>query len=306
MWKPIALLVCALIGAGACKEPAPLDLSDIRQINRPLDRTKLVPLGQDPLRRAPNVAASPDQGLRLRPLDRSKIAKVQLGFELETPWRKPGAERIALDDVIDTLEPIVADLNARIRMPRAVPIVFGPCGEPNAFYDPDGPRIGICDELIVLLGKLLGEVIPDDAEFMMALRGAVTFFMLHEIGHALFGELQIANTGNAESAADTMAAVLLLKSGGPRITGAGADAFRELAAWRERTGQPLVFWDEHQFDMQRFYDLVCLIYGSDPATFGPSLVPAHLPEQRAAACPARWTENAAAVERQLAAHRRTP
>jgi hypothetical protein len=46
----------------------------------------------------------------------------------------------------------------------------------------------------------------------------------------------------------------------------------------------MVFWDEHSFSKTRLYDMMCLVYGSNPAGNAGMVGPDKLPEQRAVRC----------------------
>ena len=46
------------------------------------------------------------------------------------------------------------------------------------------------------------------------------------------------------------------------------------------------FADTHSLDSQRYYNILCLAYGSDPNFFGPAMKRAQLPPERASEC--KW------------------
>ena len=48
--------------------------------------------------------------------------------------------------------------------------------------------------------------------------------------------------------------------------------------------EDLRFWDEHSFGKQRFYNILCVLFGADPEA-NKHLVPGYLPVARAARCP---------------------
>ncbi len=65
---------------------------------------------------------------------------------------------------------------------------------------------------------------------------------------------------------------------------------------------PMAFWDEHSLEEQRFYNLVCWVYGSDPDRFA-NLVSDHvLPAQRAARCSEDFNGLVAAFNKDLGPH----
>lgn len=68
--------------------------------------------------------------------------------------------------------------------------------------------------------------------------------------------------GREEDAADQLAALILIKSGddGVGVAALGAQLFRVLALSGEKTP----FFDEHSLYAQRYYNVMCLVYGSNP------------------------------------------
>jgi hypothetical protein len=67
-------------------------------------------------------------------------------------------------------------------------------------------------------------------------------------------------------------------------------------------GHQTPFWDEHAFDQQRFFNVLCLVYGSAPDRFGRLLADGALPEARARRCPREWTSIKNAWDGLLAPH----
>ncbi len=127
--------------------------------------------------------------------------------------------------------------------------------------------------------------------------GNVQFVLLHEFAHLLIGEFQIPVFGPEETAADYIAATALLQesmqdpSGGQRALDyllAAADAF--LISWQEidELGVVMRYWDVHALNIQRFYQVACLIYGSDPQKFAELPQRTGLPQYRARNCAAEY------------------
>lgn len=115
--------------------------------------------------------------------------------------------------------------------------------------------------------------------------------LVHEMGHALISELEIPVLGNEEDAADQIATIALLH-GAPGHRH-GADEALQLAdaaeAWRlewmldQNNHAATAYWDNHPLDIQRYYNILCLLYGFDPDLLAdrPDL---KLPGQRALSC----------------------
>lgn len=118
--------------------------------------------------------------------------------------------------------------------------------------------------------------------------GNVLFTLYHEIGHALVSEFDLPVLGREEDAVDALAALMMISDEPDEQ----ADAWIIAAAdWfilnDQQYGGDLTdehFADEHSLDLQRFYSLVCLIYGSDPEGFADLAETAGLPEDRAEGC----------------------
>lgn len=198
----------------------------------------------------------------------------------------------------EVLLEIAADLNKRYRLPRDVSVRMAPCGTANAAYLPDQHAIIFCDEFVDLFARLFAGIRAQD-DFEDAVVAATAFFFLHEVGHALIGELDLPALGNEESAADTYAMYLLLQTGHEREALAAADTFAFMAADHQAAGLSVPAWDVHGLNEQRFFQAACLIYGSDPARYA-GFVPGVLPAEKAAECPDSWQTSARRIEKALA------
>lgn len=181
-----------------------------------------------------------------------------------------------------------ADIDSAFVIPRSLQIVFSDCGEANAAYDPAQTAIFMCYELV-------NDLIADYRNFAMsdsALSTAVwqtTFFIFyHELGHALIDILDLPVTGREEDAVDQLATIILLESGSE-----GRDAALLGAGWFQRAslraGADIPFWDEHSLNSQRYFNIVCWVYGSDPDSHAGLLGPDWgLPPERAQRCVAEY------------------
>lgn len=110
----------------------------------------------------------------------------------------------------------------------------------------------------------------------------------HEIGHALIEILNLPVLGQEEDAADVLAALLLDVRGEPalalRVAQNAALSIRQDASDAERNGRKWEMWDEHGPDMQRYYNLVCLVFGADPNRRKGFAREMDLPDIRAEGC----------------------
>jgi Putative metallopeptidase len=176
---------------------------------------------------------------------------------------------------------LLPQLDQSLRLPRDIKVVFEACDEVNAFYNSEDVTITLCDEYIDYYGELFSQF--PAAEAKDAIIGSVVSTFLHEVGHALIDQLALPTVGREEDAADQLSTVILIASGdeGNAMALEGAYAF---IAESEADGEETPYWDEHSLDEQRFYNSVCLIYGSDPDGWDDLVSEEDLPEERAEKC----------------------
>jgi hypothetical protein len=217
----------------------------------------------------------------------------------DDPTRDRIRELIASDGVLDR---VAEALDQTLVMPRTIDIQMVDCGAPNAFYDPEGHRIIVCYELISYFLDTFRDHTTSDEELGAAAIGATFFAFFHELGHALIGELELASTGREEDAADQVAALVLLEAGdaGVAMALSGAKWFALLAEQDHKTP----FWDEHGLDGQRFFNVVCMVYGAAPDARAELVSGGALPADRAKRCPAEYAKLASAWDHLLAPHLR--
>ena len=131
--------------------------------------------------------------------------------------------------------------------------------------------------------------------------GAVMFSFFHEAGHELIDILDIcAAVGREEDSVDQLATLILIAAGDEGISMAlsGAHYFK----MQQDSGSKMPFSDEHAFDGQRFYNIMCLIYGSNPDKYQDFVKNGALPAERAARCPDEYRKIQAAWETLLEPH----
>jgi hypothetical protein len=148
--------------------------------------------------------------------------------------------------------------------------------------------------------------IRDGVEFVT---GNVLFVLAHETGHALIREMDIPVLGREEDAADALATVVAVK-----MTNAFADRVVTSAArgWflsdqRDRKqGVPTVYYDEHGMDLQRAYNIVCMLVGARPDQFKSLATEVKLPEERQGTCKDDYNNASWSWEQALKPHKRKP
>lgn len=182
------------------------------------------------------------------------------------------------------LETVVNAVNV-YALPRKVPVVAGECGRIDASYSPSKHAISLCLELADAFYKNFLAAGRDDATASKLTLDALTFTILHEMGHALVQELELGVTGGEEDAVDDLAALILIQNKKPEWAIAGTQALIELTK-----GQKPQFFDEHSFSEQRLGNVLCMVLGSDPEKHMGLLeqVPALKP--RAPKCPKEYQQ----------------
>jgi len=186
------------------------------------------------------------------------------------------------------LELAAAELDSALLLPQSLEVWFADCGQSNALYNPEKRQVVLCYELISDLIRRFAPYARSDSALATAVWHTTFFVFYHEIGHALIHILDLPTTGREEDAVDQLATLVLLNGGD-----AGRDAALQGASWFSlkswRPHQPTPFWDEHSLDQQRYYNIICWVYGSNPQAHQALLQRGWgLPGARAARCPAEF------------------
>ena len=130
------------------------------------------------------------------------------------------------------------------------------------------------------LKKLSPQTKKQLVEFVV---GNTLFVMAHELGHGLINEMNMPVLGREEDAADSFAVVTALKmSSGfsERVLIEAAKGWVLASKRDKKQGNALAFYDEHGLDLQRAYNVVCFMVGSDPEKYKTLAADTKLPEER--------------------------
>jgi hypothetical protein len=205
-------------------------------------------------------------------------------FEVKNP-RFFEIDRQVKDD--KTLEKAADKLNQSLILPHDIYLRTKDCGEVNAFYDPADRSVTVCYELMEHFYKNFRSVGNNDQNAYNKMFDAVRFAFLHEIGHALIDVYNLSITGSEEDAADRCSSFINLTElgeDGVNAVLAAADSFaidsKKSAAPNQRS-----FAGEHLLQEQRFYNSLCMIYGSNTEKYAYILEDGYLPRERAVRCP---------------------
>ncbi|SNB66907.1 Putative peptidoglycan binding domain-containing protein [Arboricoccus pini] len=192
--------------------------------------------------------------------------------------------------------PEIDALDGIFVLPHPLSYVATECGSVNAFYTKKHSAVVLCYEMIDNLMKMgmdlaKGAQNPDalTVEFVY---DNIRFILLHESGHAMIDLLDLPTVGREEDSADQLAAVLLFS----RVNDSESEndvarVSQLVATWFKVDGADAptndnsVYADEHGLDAQRYYNLLCYVYGRDPDHFINVVKNGLLPQERADRCP---------------------
>jgi hypothetical protein len=224
-------------------------------------------------------AASPAQGGVAKAPDNGdfKVARLEKGGAADARTRAGTA------DEERSLEEAAAELNKAFSLPHDILIGYDECGEPNAFYDPEKKQVTVCYELAEDLYEAFRADYKTNEELDEIVSNASTFVFFHEVGHALVDVYDLPITGREEDAVDQLS-VLVLADGSDEGDQTVLDAARSFAGESQAELDELAFADEHSFDRQRFYNIICLLYGKNRQKFASLVKDGTLPEGRAERC----------------------
>ncbi len=135
------------------------------------------------------------------------------------------------------------------------------------------------------------------------------FTLFHEFGHALIDELTLPVFGMEEDAADRIAVIAMLKERQgmpekeiiPWLFAVAGDWYTEWELGQSQRSQPS-YWDNHRLEIQRFHNVVCLVYGSGLNSLEELIDTEFLPFERAMNCDYEYRQAREAVEWALATH----
>lgn len=204
----------------------------------------------------------------------------------ETPTKKPQRDEIRqFLQSNGSFEKVAKGISLMFDIPQQVNVVWTECGAVNAAWDGRG-NILMCYEMAEFLKTLFSKRLSDPGQLRLAVMSSLMFVFLHEVGHGLIAIFKLPSVGREEDAADQLASILLINAGdvGVEVAMRGAQLFRQLAL----SGAKTPFFDEHSLDAQRYYNVLCMVYGSSPDRLGSMVGNDKLPASRARRCPAEY------------------
>jgi hypothetical protein len=137
--------------------------------------------------------------------------------------------------------------------------------------------------------------------------GNMLFVSAHELGHGVLAELELPNLGHDEDAADNFAILTALKIG----TGFSERVLVEatkgwyLADLRDKaTGEKPEYYGAHAMNLQRAYQIICMMVGAHPDKFKEMADITKMPEDRQKSCKTDFIFTAQSWETLLKPHLR--
>lgn len=195
----------------------------------------------------------------------STDGRVKVEYEpAQTPLYQSVSEALRRDQ---SFEATAESLSQFFVLPRDITLSFQECRTNVTHYNAAESLIVLCYELLESFRQdfeSLESVTVEESPYWAISVGQFVF--LHEIGHALIHDWNLPVLGREEDAADQFATVVLSLSGRDSLRLAWQTALQLLIASRNQPDQPLA-WGEHSSPLQRFYNIACLSYGSDPTEY---------------------------------------
>jgi hypothetical protein len=197
-----------------------------------------------------------------------------------------------------------------LRLPEPLKVKTIECGKVDAWYRREDfvPTVTICYELLKhVLDSLPNDTTPEGTTAEDAKVGQVLWFTLHETGHAAFEIFEVPIFGKEEDAADNFATYVMLQFAEARRLIRGA-AWAWSEYMRDYKRNPVVrvrltgFADNHGLPQERFYNLACLAFGSNPQQFADFAQEGYLPETRAERCGYEYRMTAMAFDKEIGPH----
>jgi hypothetical protein len=183
---------------------------------------------------------------------------------------------------------LVRSMLSPIRLPRQLSVEIKSCDGNEDTYYSEGV-VTLCYEYVELLQRHSPVVgTPGGVARVDALLGAIMDTLLHEAGHGVFDFLEIPVLGREEDAADFFAAYMALQlrpEDAMRIVEGAAYMFASEA--RTALFTPFgvgAYAGEHSLAPQRYFNYLCMAYGSNPNMFSNIAMDGGLPLNRFEPC----------------------
>ena len=185
------------------------------------------------------------------------------------------------------------DLLSPLRLPHRLLLQTRDCaGISNAWSNEES--VTVCYEYVNDISRNAPEhTTPTGIAPVDTVIGPLMDVFLHEAAHATFRSLKIPLFGREEDAADQFSTYIMLrfdKEEARRLILGSAYQYKGDLASPTITVKQQNFADEHGTPAQRFFNLLCTAYGSDPKLFADVVEKGFLPEDRAVGCEREYVQ----------------
>lgn len=199
--------------------------------------------------------------------------------EPQDPQFRPIRDRLMRRQVLEQLRLFLSPL----KLPRKLLVQVDQCNAERRPYQPGGP-VTICYEYVAKVARSAPRNgAPGGLPREMMIVGAFVQAVLHEVAVATFDILEIPVWGRETDAADKLAGFIMVQF--------GKDVALKVmvgAAWffdaSERQWTESDFASEQSPEAQRFFNYLCIAFGSDPSSFKFLIDQNLLPVRRAQRC----------------------
>ncbi|MDJ0600238.1 MAG: DUF4344 domain-containing metallopeptidase [Crocosphaera sp.] len=239
----------------------------------------------------------------ITPIKKIEAQNNKIGqFILE--YKSSSAEPIIRELFIKTqiFDKIISSLNkSGLIMREDILVIFKDCGTPNAFWSPSDRQIIICYENtaydIFLFHEKAGY--PMETAIEKSIHETIVAFY-HELGHGLIDVLSLSAVGQEEDTVDEFAAIMLFRTYPPDVAAQMVLDASEYYELLYKQGNRGVAWGEHAPNDKRLFNLVCLVYGSNPKKYAEVFVEKfYLVDQANTASPDRIKRRARRCENEF-------
>lgn len=137
--------------------------------------------------------------------------------------------------------------------------------------------------------------------------GNMLFVAAHEVGHAVIGQMELPVLGREEDAADSFAILTAVRLGNAfshRVLTEAAQGYLLSERRDKKQGIKFAYYGEHGMNLQRGYQIVCFVVGSDPKKYQELAERTNLPEDRQDSCRADFNNTTWSWDTLLKPHRR--
>jgi hypothetical protein len=227
--------------------------------------------------------------------------------EVEAEWQQPrGEENQVGYELLKASETryLAKSLATAFELPAALKIkaVNGFGGGP--FYNPEDNSITLPYKFTAVVFGVITQANPEESaeEWGEAVGSVDSFILAHEFAHALIHDFNLPVLGREEDAADGIATVMLLKADEGATYAAEAAEFWADFSGRQNPPALVEYADNHSFDRQRAYNILCWVGGSNEAILQAFAEDEVVPEGRLASCPAEWQLLRKSAEQVLKPH----